>query len=317
MIAKNILVVDDDCLVIKSLEKIFKQEGYNVSTAGNGQDALRIVNEMDFDSVIIDIRMPGINGIETVSRIKECLKNKNRPDIPVVFITGYSDLDINTKAKDFGEIFLKPFDMKEFISHVKELDYKNKVTFSIVQTSKELREVISVRKKIFVKREGYPSGAITSDFDKWAIHILAKCNNQAVGAITLVLDSEKGLPIEKKFDISAWRGGKAVEIDKLAVLPEKHGSAIAFDLIAITYAISRFWGAQKVFIFTLKKKQGNIIFYKKFGFKLLGEFELFNCEPAVAMLMDFSSEDTYEKKLTSVQLLQIARKLVGMTVMGV
>jgi len=313
---KNILVVDDDQLVIKSLEKIFKQEGYNVNTASNGRDALKIVNEMDFDSVIIDIRMPGIDGVETVKKIKECLKDKNRPDIPVVFITGYSDFDVSTKAKDLGEVFLKPFDMNEFLNHVKELDYKNKVTFSIVQTPREFREVVSIRKKIFVEKEGYPPRSVISEFDKWAVHILAKANKQYVGTITLVLDSEKGLPIEKKFNINSYRSGKIVEIDKLAVLPEKHGTAIAFDLTAIAYAIARFWGAQKIFIFTLKKKRGNVIFYKKFGFKELGEFELFNSEPAVAMVMDFSLEDTYEKKLTSTQLLQIARKLIGMTGMG-
>ena len=136
--------------------------------------------------------------------------------------------------------------------YIKELDYKNKVTFTIVQTSKEFRDVISIRKKVFVEREGYPPRSIISDFDKWAIHILAKSNKRVVGTITLVLDSEKGLPIEKKFDLSAYRGGKIVEIDKLAVLPEKHGTAIAFDLTAMAYAIARFWGAQKIFIFTLE-----------------------------------------------------------------
>ncbi len=193
---------------------------------------------------------------------------------------------------------------------------KNNITLSIVQNYRDFRKVVALRRKVFVEGEGYPSKTIVSDFDQSAIHILAKDNDVAVGTISLVLDSDRGLPIDKKFDLRAFRAGKVVEINKFAVLPDKRGSTVAFDLMCMSYAIARFLGAQKMFIFTLKKRVKNILLYKKFGFKLIGECMLFDNEMAVIMVADYNEENTYEKRLNNDQILTIARKLFGMTVMG-
>ncbi|MFA4842657.1 MAG: response regulator [Candidatus Omnitrophota bacterium] len=116
----SLLVVDDDVAVLKSLEKLFKKEGYEVICAWSGTQALAWVAKRDFNLVIIDIRMPDLDGVETVKRIKEICRDKARPDIPVLFITGFSDVVAVDKARQFGEVLLKPFDLGDFLSRVKQ-----------------------------------------------------------------------------------------------------------------------------------------------------------------------------------------------------
>jgi CheY-like chemotaxis protein len=113
--ASNILVIDDDGLVCKSLCGLLGKNGYLASALENGFDAIEKVKDTHIDLIVIDIRMPGIDGVQTVKRIKEILKSKNRPDIPVIFITGYTNSKVNLEAKELGKLIYKPFDNKEFL----------------------------------------------------------------------------------------------------------------------------------------------------------------------------------------------------------
>lgn len=117
--AEKILIVDDDRLVLNSLEKLFTKENYDIATAQSGQEALEKVERLDFDLVIVDIKMPGINGIDTARRIKEIRKEKDKPDVPVVFITGYADLATDAQVEKLGEVFFKPLETKEFLENIK------------------------------------------------------------------------------------------------------------------------------------------------------------------------------------------------------
>lgn len=128
--AKKILVVDDDPSVLKSLEKLFKKEGYDVTCVSSGKQALDCIERRDFDLVIVDIRMPDLDGVETVRNIKEIRTNQSKPDIPVLFITGFSDVVAIDKAKQYGEVVLKPFDLGEFLIRVKQQSTKRRVVIT-------------------------------------------------------------------------------------------------------------------------------------------------------------------------------------------
>jgi len=117
-------------LVLKSLQKLFKKEGCEVATAQSGRDALAMVEKADFDLVIADIRMPELDGIETVRKIKEIRKRSERPEIPVIFITGYSDIEAHATAKELGELILKPFDLEEFLQFVQDYSTKRRVVIT-------------------------------------------------------------------------------------------------------------------------------------------------------------------------------------------
>jgi CheY-like chemotaxis protein len=81
---KRVLVVDDDPVVGRSFDRVLSDKGYEVSTAANGQEALARLSREEYDVVFTDIKMPGMDGLEVASRIKQ-----RRPWIPVVIITGY------------------------------------------------------------------------------------------------------------------------------------------------------------------------------------------------------------------------------------
>ncbi len=120
--AKNILIIDDEELIIKALKKLLETESFNVFIAKNGQDALIMIEEELFDLIIADIRMPGMNGVETIQSIYTNLKNRSLKNIPVIFITGYADLTIEQKAKNSLKpvaYIYKPFNISELVSKVK------------------------------------------------------------------------------------------------------------------------------------------------------------------------------------------------------
>lgn len=116
--SKRILVIDDEGLITKTVGSLLKREGYEVEVCENGFQAQQKVKDSDFDLIVADIRMPGMNGVETISNIKQHLKTKNKSDIPVIFITGFADEKVNKRAEKFGEVIFKPFDMKEFFNLV-------------------------------------------------------------------------------------------------------------------------------------------------------------------------------------------------------
>lgn len=119
--AKNILLIDDDHLVVKSLAKLLEQAGYSVSCAENSYEAMDLIERQDYDLIISDIRMPGVDGIETASNIKDVLRTKNKKEIPTIFITGYSDEKSYNDSKKVNpsDFIYKPFDKDKFLQSIK------------------------------------------------------------------------------------------------------------------------------------------------------------------------------------------------------
>jgi CheY-like chemotaxis protein len=120
--AKNILLIDDEELIIRSLRKLLEKNGFIVFVAKNGQDALAISEEEIFDLIIADIRMPGMNGVETMESIYENLEKRKIKKTPTVFITGYADEEIKKKAKGLKPIayIYKPFEIQELVDKVRK-----------------------------------------------------------------------------------------------------------------------------------------------------------------------------------------------------
>ena len=120
--AKNILVIDDEELITKSLLKLLNGQGYNTTVAKSGAEALNKVKEIDFDLVISDIRMPEPDGIEVVKQIRHELEKSNKRLIPEVLITGYADKEKYEAAMDLkvADYLYKPFDKDELLRIIKK-----------------------------------------------------------------------------------------------------------------------------------------------------------------------------------------------------
>ena len=83
----NILVIDDETLILKALERTISDAGYTVKTMDDGEKALKLLSEYDFDIAIVDIKMPGISGMEVLKRAKEI-----KPELEVIMMTAYGKL---------------------------------------------------------------------------------------------------------------------------------------------------------------------------------------------------------------------------------
>lgn len=124
--SKSILLIDDDKLVLMTLKRLLVREGYQVTTALNGQTALRKMQEDSFDLIISDIKMPQMDGIETIKKIREYLAQNNKKLIPEIFITAYAKEEIYQEALklDASGYIEKPFDVKTLQETVKKLTEK-------------------------------------------------------------------------------------------------------------------------------------------------------------------------------------------------
>lgn len=112
---KHILMVDDDALMRRSLTFNLQQSGYRVSSAASAEDALALAQRERPDLVLLDIGLPGMDGLDALRRIKE------KFDVPVIFVTARRrELDevlgLELGADDY---ITKPFDLDVLLAHIK------------------------------------------------------------------------------------------------------------------------------------------------------------------------------------------------------
>jgi CheY-like chemotaxis protein len=101
----NLLVVDDEPDMVRSLQRILKARGNNVEIANSGEDAVRWVRDHEPDGILMDIRMSGINGVEAFRQIRAL-----RPDVFVIFMTGYSEFVREAEQEGPVAVLSKPVD---------------------------------------------------------------------------------------------------------------------------------------------------------------------------------------------------------------
>lgn len=106
----TILVVDDQMGVRRLLFEAFQEEGYKVDMAANGPDALEKINQVRPDIVLMDMKMPGMSGLEVLREVK-----KQDKDLKIILMTAYGELEIVAEAMALGvtEYVTKPFDINE------------------------------------------------------------------------------------------------------------------------------------------------------------------------------------------------------------
>ena len=106
----SILIIDDEESIRDSMSQVLRQEGYRVRTAVEGREGLNIFDQESFQVVFLDLRLPGVKGMDILSRIKE-----TSPETPVIIITGYTSMESAIEAMKRGafDYMAKPFTPEE------------------------------------------------------------------------------------------------------------------------------------------------------------------------------------------------------------
>lgn len=112
----EILVVDDELLIRDLLYDFLSSLGYKVLIAGNGKEALEIVDNSKLQVALVDLRMPEVDGMQVVSELK-----RKKPEVPVIIMTAFPSMDSTLEAIQKGvfNYIIKPFKMTELAETVK------------------------------------------------------------------------------------------------------------------------------------------------------------------------------------------------------
>jgi DNA-binding NtrC family response regulator len=113
--APRILIVDDEERFRLTLAKLLKVRELDVTTLGSGPEALEALKQEQYDVIVLDVRMPGMDGIETLAEIK-----KLNPNIEVIILTGHASVDAAVDIMKLGgyDYLLKPCSVEELIDKI-------------------------------------------------------------------------------------------------------------------------------------------------------------------------------------------------------
>jgi DNA-binding NtrC family response regulator len=155
----NILIIDDEKAIRKTLSEILSYEGYKIEEAGDGEEGLRRFRDKTFDVVLCDIKMPKIDGIEFLEKVRE-----SNPDVPVIMISGHGNIDTAVEAVKKGayDYIAKPPDLNRLLITIRNAMDKNNL---VAETKVLKRKVSKVEEMI---GESGPIQKIRETIDKVA-----------------------------------------------------------------------------------------------------------------------------------------------------
>lgn len=117
----NVLLVDDEEQFLDALSQRLEARGLKVKAVTSGEDAVDQVEDHNFDAIIVDLAMPGIDGIETLKRIKE-----KRPDLEIIMLTGHATVKSGIEAMKLGadDFLEKPVDLNILLEKIGKAKHK-------------------------------------------------------------------------------------------------------------------------------------------------------------------------------------------------
>ena len=127
--AIRILLIDDEKIFVESLTKVLKKRGMEVRTAFDGPTALEIHSTEETDVIVLDLRMPGMDGLAVLNEIR-----RRDTLTPVILLTGHIDIDRVTQALDKGatEVLLKPCPVDTLVSAIENACEFKKITREVI-----------------------------------------------------------------------------------------------------------------------------------------------------------------------------------------
>jgi DNA-binding NtrC family response regulator len=135
--ALKVLFVDDEIDFLETLMKRMKKRGIEVAGVGNGEQALDYLNQKSVDVVVLDVRMPGIDGIQTLREIKRI-----DPLMEVIMLTGHASIEVAIEGMELGafDYLMKPADIDELFYKIQDAFKKRTIQQEKI---KKLEDLIS------------------------------------------------------------------------------------------------------------------------------------------------------------------------------
>ena len=132
----NILIIDDEKAIRKTLSEILSYEGYKIDEAGDGEEGFRKFREKEYDVILCDIKMPKMDGIEFLEKAKE-----SNPDLPIIMISGHGTIETAVEAVKKGayDYISKPPDLNRLLITIRNAMDKT----SLVAETKVLKRKVS------------------------------------------------------------------------------------------------------------------------------------------------------------------------------
>ena len=120
----KILIAEDEEITLKHLRYALEKEGYNLTCVNNGIDALAKLEKEGFDILIADIKMPGMDGLTLLGKVKE-----KYPDTEVIIVTGFGSIEsaVNAMKQGATDYVTKPFNLDELNLKIKKIQEKKKL----------------------------------------------------------------------------------------------------------------------------------------------------------------------------------------------
>ncbi len=114
----HILIVDDEAEFLELMRNRLHKRGFTVSTAGSGEQALEVVGKEPFDAMVLDVKMPGMDGIEVLRRVKKMF-----PSLPVILLTGHASIEAAMTGVETGAVdyLLKPVPINDLIARLHDI----------------------------------------------------------------------------------------------------------------------------------------------------------------------------------------------------
>jgi DNA-binding NtrC family response regulator len=134
----KVLLVDDEEEFLETLSSRLEMRGLKVSAVTTGEQAVTEAKEQEYDAIVVDLSMPGIDGLETLKRIKA-----NNPNAEIIMLTGHGSIQSGVEAMKLGagDFLQKPVELSELMAKIGEAKSKKMLVLQ-KQSQEELRKIV-------------------------------------------------------------------------------------------------------------------------------------------------------------------------------
>ena len=243
---ENILIVDDDEGLLHFLNRFFRKQGHEVHTCSSGQAALEVMAAEQFDLVLLDYKMPGLNGLDTLREVR-----KSQVKTPVIIMTAYGTTDTAIEAMKLGayDYLLKPFDREEL----------HRIATDALEVNRLMKEVVSFPGHV-CRPAASPKGMVKIVGNHRRMQEVYKLIGQVAGKdVTILITGESGTGKElvaRAIYHHSHRRDKPFLAINCAAIPEMLLESELFG-----YERGAFTGAERTHIGKFERCQDGTLFF--------------------------------------------------------